>query len=511
MTIMRVLPSIVLCAALAFTACAPVHPLLEQAEKKTRPATERAALYLDAAAGAGADQAVYNKAAADLTVLLRDADDGRMWNRPQTFSSAGKTYHLRFAKGTRGGIWDPGYFTAFTPADEVKSKSLKNRNRQDGVGGALVGVRKTDPRESFSPLVGITAPVTALLDFKGSEVTLSLVDPTEKPKSRQGGVMKTLHADFSAPLAYYPQRSETWEGLMGAIRVDAYMKTTGLYMLQPYDPDRIPLIFVHGLISTPRMWRNVINEIEMDPKLRGRYQCWVFGYPTGNPPAYSALRFREELARVHQLYPESKRYVLVSHSMGGLLSRMQVTTLERKDWDVIGKDKAQRLFSRMEKGGLVERATLFRANPDVARVIYICTPHLGSEMALGSLGSIGARLISLPVDITTTVVGSVGTSLSAVTGSDRMPNSVSGLSPKNPTLKVLASKPMTAPHHSIIGDRGKGDTPKSSDGVVAYWSSNLRTAKSEKIVPGPHGACELPETIAEVRRILLFHIDHPNQ
>jgi hypothetical protein len=87
--------------------------------------------------------AIYNKAAADLTVLLRSADKGRMWNRPLALASGGKTYRLRFAKGTRDGNYDPDWFTSFTPASEVDMDSVKNRNRQDGIGGALVGVRKT--------------------------------------------------------------------------------------------------------------------------------------------------------------------------------------------------------------------------------------------------------------------------------------------------------------------------------------------------------------------------------
>ena len=36
------------------------------------------------------------------------------------------------------------------------------------------------------------------------------------------------------------------------------------------------------------------------------------------------------------------------------------------------------------------------------------------------------------------------------------------------------------PYHSIMGDRGKGDTPNSSDGVVAYWSSHLEGAVSPR-------------------------------
>lgn len=74
---------------------------------------------------------------------------------------------------------------------------------------------------------------------------------------------------------------------------------------------------------------------------------------------------------------------------------------------------------------------------------------------------------------------------------------------------MLDKLPITVPHHSIIGDRGKGDTPNCSDGVVEYWSSHLNSAKSEKIVPGPHGSCELPETIEEVRRQLHLNL-HTN-
>jgi hypothetical protein len=117
------------------------------------------------------------------------------------------------------------------------------------------------------------------------------------------------------------------------------------------------------------------------------------------------------------------------------------------------------------------------------------------------------RLISLPVTLTSGISESVISSLGTFTGgAPRMPNSVTSLSPKNPTLKVIDQAPFRAPHHSIIGDRGRGDTPNSSDGVVPYWSSHLSTAKSEKIVPGPHGSCELPQTIDELKRILHLHL-----
>jgi pimeloyl-ACP methyl ester carboxylesterase len=255
------------------------------------------------------------------------------------------------------------------------------------------------------------------------------------------------------------------------------------------------------------MWRNVINELETDPPLRERYQYWVFSYPTGNPPLYSALRLREELQKVQQRYPDSKGMVLVGHSMGGILSRTQVTTVDRAAWDAIGKEKAAHFFANVKPGSLVERCTLFKANPHVDRAIFICTPHRGSEMAIGTIGELAIKLISLPADIVSTTAGTLGSSVAIITGDpNRVPNSIDGLSPRNPTLKVLDSRPIAVPHHSIIGDRGEGDTPDSSDGVVKYWSSRLKSARSEKIVPGPHGACELPETLDELRRLLYLHL-----
>jgi hypothetical protein len=287
----------------------------------------------------------------------------------------------------------------------------------------------------------------------------------------------------------------------------------GLYMLQPYDPDRIPLIFVHGLLSTPRMWRNVVNELEADPVMRGRYQCWVFGYPTGNPPAYSAMRFREELAKARKLYPNVQDSVIVGHSMGGLLTRMQVSTVTRESWnEVIGKKETDRIFKGTQHGDIVERSMIFHANQHVGRVVFICTPHRGSEMAVGRLGQWGSRLIFLPVDLLTAVPRSFGNEFATLMGAPgTMPNSVSGLSPRNPMLKVLDRTPIEVPYHTILGDRGKGDTPNSSDGIVEYWSSSLKKAQSEKIVPGPHSACELPETLTELKRILRLHLNkEPN-
>jgi hypothetical protein len=186
---------------------------------------------------------------------------------------------------------------------------------------------------------------------------------------------------------------------------------------------------------------------------------------------------------------------------------MQATTLDRAAWDRDHEISAQKLFVNAPGDGLIHRALLFNANRKVQRIVFICTPHRGSKMAISGIGEIGMRLINLPASLTSSITKSVSSSLGTFTGgSDRLPNSITSLSPKNPTLQVMDKVPITAPHHTIFGDRGKGDAPNSTDGIVPYWSSHLDSAQSERSVPGPHSSCELPETIEELKRILHLHL-----
>ena len=485
---------------------------LKLAHSPVRPATERAAYYLEAASTVTAGfatpaaelraRSIYNSAAAELTNLLRSAEGGRLWNRPLTVTADGASYRLRFQPGARDGVWAPDYFTDFKLASKVRRKHLRQSVTEDGFGGTLVGIKKTrgllgDNPATFEPSGGFVAPVTATLDFHQRDATLTLNDPNERQTARIAGAQRPLAADFSAPIASRPVLNELWTGLMAMINVEEFLRGTGLYMLEPYDPDRIPVIFIHGLVSTPQMWVNTINEMEADPALRGRFQYWAFRYPTGNPVTYSALRCREELTRMERLHPMPRGFIMIGHSLGGLVARMQATTTGRALWDENLGAKADRKFAKLPPDNLVKRVLLFDANPRVRRIVFICTPHRGSTLALGSIGALAMKLIHLPTDLIVTFTDSVGDVLKMVGGRPMIPNGITSLSPKNPTLLALDRLPIRAPHHSIIGDRGKGNTPASSDGVVPYWSSHLESAQSERIVPGPHSSYELPTTIEE--------------
>lgn len=480
----------------------------------------RAADYLRAASlsvsnlGSGTQPTVsrqnYNAAAAELTVLLRSGERGRLWNRPLTLTADNTTYHLRIQPESYG-VWSPNYFTFFTPSDQIKEKLIKKENHQPGVGGSLVGVRTTTPRENFAPFHGISAPVTATLDFKGSDATLSLERPTKERTANVEGKVRPLAADFSAPISYYePPANLLLVGFLGGIRGGNYAEKTGLYFLQPYDPDRIPLVFVHGLFSTPFTWVETINGLQADPEIRKHYQFWVFAYPTGNPILYNALHLREELAKVDKLYPNHRPYVVIGHSMGGMLTRMQVITLTRAMWENDKKigASAKNVFANNPSDSLIVRTAVFKANPRIKRVVFVCTPHRGSDIATNWIGKIGISLIALPLNVAKTMTDSLtAQEIAQLTGSSqRLPNSVTGLKPTNPAFPVVNGARMTVPYHSIIGDRGKDHCPNCTDGVVAYWSSHLDGAKSEKIVPGPHTSTGLPQTIAELDRILELHL-----
>jgi pimeloyl-ACP methyl ester carboxylesterase len=497
----------------------PAANLMREARSAQVPVERRAADYLQAAAmtapllGTGAQETpacdTYNAACGELTVLLRSGEGGRLWNHPLTLTANNKTYHLRLEPASSG-VWAPNYFTSFEGADQVKEKLIKKENIQEGVGGALVGVRIVNPPEKFAPRRGITAPVTATLDFHGTDAALALRRPAKQPTASVEGKIRPLAANFSAPISYYqPPGNLTFMGLFGGFSAKNYPAKTGLYFLQPYDPDRIPLVFVHGLFSTPWTWVQTINGLQADPEIRKHYQFWIFAYPTGNPILYSAFRLRQELARADQLYPNHKPYVVVGHSMGGMLTRDQVVTVTPAMWEKAMGQTAKNIFRQDSSNSLMVRSTTFQANPRIKRVVFICTPHRGSDMASGGLGKFAISIITLPAQLATVMKDSLTSGeLAQITGSSkRLPNSVWGLKPSNPALPVINEARITVPYHSIIGNRGKpGPLANSSDGVVAYWSSHLDGAKSECIVPGPHGSCELPQTIAELDRILRLHL-----
>jgi hypothetical protein len=212
------------------------------------------------------------------------------------------------------------------------------------------------------------------------------------------------------------------------------------------------------------------------------------------------------LEQVYKLYPKTKDMVLISYSLGGLLAHMQAVTTGRVLWDDVFQGDADRLYTAVPQDNLMKRALIFEANPRIRRIVFICTPHRGTNVVISWVGSLGVGLIRLPGSIMAQDTNGTMTTLEKNAGIKHPPTSLNGMSPRSPVLRGLDTLNISAPYHSIIGDRGRGDTPNSSDGVVAYWSSHLAGAQSELIVPGSHGSFALPQTLSELKRILRLHL-----
>ncbi len=431
--------------------------------------------------------------------------DGARLRETQITGADGVVYHVRVAAEPRD--WPAAFLDRLTPLRPTQGRR-QNPLRWQGWGVPVIGVSKLDrATQPFEPSQGYRLPVTVTADMqmRGGicETTLRFLNPKITKSVRIGGVMRPVSGNLQEPNRATFRRSARplLVGVRWLLQVDRFAYPTRLIFMQPYDPKKIPVVLVHGLLSTPQMWGEVVNGLQADEVIRKNYQFWAFFYPTGQPIALSALQLRDSLREVEARYPLSRGMVLIGHSMGGILSRAQISDSGgRAIFDeVFGKD-APRVARRLPQAPLLRDSLIFERNKNIRRAIFICVPHRGSDMALAGPAGFFASLIRMPRNIVHTIakVSDVVTTMDF----RRPPTSISGLSPRSPFLRSLNKRPIGAPHHTILGDRGRGNSPKSSDGIVRYSSAHLATAESERIIPDGHGAFRHPQAIAEMQRIL---------
>ena len=405
---------------------------------------------------------------------------------------------------------DPSRYDLF-PVDSLKigGTFFKTRSPVSGIGAPLVAVgRSENPqfRQQYK-LHRVYAPATAVIQFSANRADLKFVDPFQAEQVALNGRVFPLATDLSASTAMLIARERPERtGFASVMNPQKYAETARLIQLQPFDPARRPVIFVHGLQETGASWAPMVDSLRTDPWIREHYQFWFFSYPSGYPYPYSAALFRRQLDGVKRAFPNHKRIVLIGHSMGGMICRLMITDAGDKIWrDIFGTSPQQTPLSG-EGRDLVEKSIVFNHRPEVKRVIFISTPHRGSEIASSWIGRIGSSLVRTPRAFAT-----IYASMRPLEKPDpaaahlrRMPNSVDTLAPNDRFVRSVNKLPITPgiPYHSIMGDRGRGDTPNSSDGVVPYWSSHLDGAQSELIVHSDHGAQSNPDAIREVERIL---------
>lgn len=415
---------------------------------------------------------------------------------------------------------------AVFPAAQVNTRVVSCREKTEGVGVPLVGWQKTSAigvRRAPNLLpTGLPYNITAALAFDrpGKPPVWRFIKRWLHDDLRIGKSKQTLAADWTAPNAFYWQMCDLDNlKIQNVILPERFSEETGLYFLQPYDPDKIPLVFVHGLVSSPDAFKNIINNLAPDPWFRQNYQVWLFNYPTGNPWLYSSMKFREQMhlacahARTVGNDKTLNRMVIVAHSMGGLIARSSVTDPGTKFYDAVFKKPIGELKVSQPTRKLIQDATLYPPLTEPKRVVFMAVPHQGSPVATFRVAVWISRLIRLPkkltVELLDATIQGVNEAMKGDQAKPDMPNSISSLSPKDKSNIALTSMPLprNITFHSIIGDRGKGDTPNSSDGIVPYWSSHVEPVASELIVPSNHSVPDNAEAAAELKRILKLHLE----
>lgn len=121
-------------------------------------------------------------------------------------------------------------------------------------------------------------------------------------------------------------RFDPAEGLLGMWGpVDFLQKHgAGVFFLEPYDPERIPVLFVHGMGGTPRNFKYLIERLD-----RSRFQAWVAHYPTGLRLPLLSSRLADFIAELQSRH-DVPRLIVVAHSMGGLVARGALLRLKNQ-------------------------------------------------------------------------------------------------------------------------------------------------------------------------------------
>ena len=445
-------------------------------------------------------------------------------------------YRLQTANG-RDIIFDmPHYdltypdssYKAFMLCSDYRIRNLSHFTYEFGLGVPVIAL--TDEQTRYKTLL-TAAPIahgaTVFLRFmpaeKGSpkralHARLEFYDNDRIRSVMVGGQQVPLIFDYSTPFAYYISTMPDMNVLNYTLNPNQFQ--SGLYTLEPYQPNKIPVVLVHGLLSSIHTWMQMVNTLKNDPHIRQHYQFWFFTYSSGNPLLYSASMLRKSLNNARAelaTTPEAQRsfdhMVIIGHSMGGLVTK---TLLQDPGDRLIRKATGGRSWEEIapkctpEERKMIEELALYKSLPSVRRVIFLAVPHRGARMAQYFQVRLIARLIKLPTALVKDVrnmMENVRRNASAGKLEGDIKTGLDELNPKAPTIQAINEIPLRpdVPCHSIIGNK-KMATPGGSDGVVEYSSSHLDQVRSELVVQSGHSVQTHPVAIYEVRRILLEHL-----
>jgi pimeloyl-ACP methyl ester carboxylesterase len=208
-----------------------------------------------------------------------------------------------------------------------------------------------------------------------------------------------LATDVSAPFAFHAVGDPTSDGVVSWFVNPSHAAEEGLFALAPYEPGKIPVVFVHGLLSSPRTWVDLANDLRVVPGFNDCFQVWAFRYNTGQPFLAAAARLRQDLDEiVRTVDPEGKdpalrHMVLLGHSMGGLVSKLQVVDSQDELWRAVANRPLEQINADLRSREELAKLFFFGPRVNVRRVVMIATPHRGSPWAKRPVGKLAAHCV----------------------------------------------------------------------------------------------------------------------
>ena len=216
--------------------------------------------------------------------------------------SVGRDGIAAFVLRDDGRPWNVGAFTdrngnrrydVGEPAAAAADVALRSLTQESGSAPPPLRLALGPARPAAIPPGGLTLP---------------------KPAPDLGGALP-LHlgeiADPANPLFTAEAGSEGLWTAEASLRAGGI----GIWFVEPWDPQRIPVVFVNGIGGSPADFRHLIRNLD-----RRRFQPWFYHYPSGLPLERSAAGLAGGLIFLHR-HLGFPRVDLVAHSMGGLVSR----------------------------------------------------------------------------------------------------------------------------------------------------------------------------------------------
>lgn len=411
------------------------------------------------------------------------------------------------------------------PAEGLRFSGLRDVYRRDGFGSAFVAIGTTPPNNAAWQ-ESHYVPLTAVLEFPGEtlqsvldthDVRVFAKNPYLDSSIKLDGQTIPLAANFTAPYGVWLAQSNFATESLRSLFGRGGLSKPEVLLMQPYDPNRLTVIMLHGLASSPEAWINVVNELMGDEQLRRTYQVWEVYYPTNVPVAVNLMQIRKAIDDTLQHFDPSghavasHHIVLIGHSMGGVIARLLVSSSDDKLWSIIRERPGLSVQQRQKLRQRLAPYLQFRPMPQVTRAIFLAAPHRGTPVAQWTVARWIRSLIRLPLTLLEEGKGITDAmqGKNAEPGTPaRIPTSIDNLSDEDPFIKASSTLPISSKvhYHTIVGMyKSKGPLTESDDGVVPYASAHLEGADSELVVPSWHNVQETPQAIMELRRILRLH------